>query len=147
MIDYLKKFERFVTGALILLLSVVIVLSLVELVWILTKDVLNHPVFILEVEELLELFGIFLLVLVGLELLETIKCFYVEGRIDLKVVFTVALIALGRKIIILEPERFDGLTLIGVGVIILSLVAGYFVVTTRGLEFQKSLKKTKTSEA
>lgn len=146
MIDFLKKFERIVTGILILMLSVVIVLSLVELGWILVKDVMNPPFFILEVEELLELFGIFLLVLVGLELLETIKCFYVEGRIELKVVFTVALIALGRKVITLEPENYSGLTLIGIGVIILALVAGFFVVSVNDLHFQKNLTPPKTPE-
>lgn len=147
MIDFLKKFERIVTGLLIVLLSLVIVLSLVELGWILIKDILNPPVFILEVEELLGLFGLFLLVLVGLELLETIKCFYVEGKIELKVVFTVALIALGRKIIILEPEKYGGLTLIGIGVIILALVVGYLVVSTKGLAFQRNLTAPKNPES
>ena len=139
MITFLKKFEQIVTGVLILMLSVAIVLSLIELGWIMVKDVMNPPFFILEIEELLELFGIFLLVLVGLELLETIKCFYVEGRIELKVVFTVALIALGRKVIILEFENYNGLTLIGISVIILALVAGFFIVSTKDLLFQRKL--------
>ncbi len=146
MVDLLKKFEHIVTGVLILMLSLVIVLSLVEFGWILVKDVLNPPILILEINELLELFGIFLLVLVGLELLETIKCFYVEGRIELKVVFTVALIALGRKVITLEPENYTGLTLIGIGVIILALVAGFFVVTMKEVHFQRSLTPPKTPE-
>jgi len=142
MIDCLKKFERIVIGALIVMLAVVIVLALIELVWILVQDVLKPPVFILEIKDLLEIFGFFLLVLIGLELLDTIKCYYVEGRIDLKVIFTVALIALGRKIIILEPEKYGGLTLIGMGVIIFALVAGYFVVSTKGLIFQRSREKS-----
>lgn len=147
MVALLKKFEHIVTGILILMLSMVIVLSLVEFGWILVKDVLNPPLFILEIDELLELFGVFLLVLVGLELLETIKCFYVEGRIELKVVFTVALIALGRKVITLEPENYSGLTLIGVGVIILALVAGFFAVSIQEVYFQRNLTPPKTPEA
>jgi len=141
MIDYLHKFERIVTGALIAMLAVVIVLALVELGWLLIQDMLKPPIFILEIKDLLEIFGFFLLVLIGLELLETIKCYYIEGRIELKVIFSVALIALGRKIIILEPEKYDGLMLIGIGVIILALVTGYFVVATKGLKFQTSRTK------
>ena len=137
MIDYLKKFERIVTGALLVMLSVVVVLALIDLVWLLIRDMLKPPLFILEVGDLLEIFGFFLLVLIGLELLETVKHYYVEGRIELKVIFTVALIALGRKIIILEPEKYDGLTLIGMGVVILALVAGYWVVSRRGLELSR----------
>lgn len=136
MINILKKFERFVTGVLLVLLALVIILALVELGWLLVKDVLKPPVFILEVDDLLDIFGVFLLVLIGLELVETIKQYYIDGRIELKVIFAVALTALGRKIIILEPEKFEGMTLIGLGVIIFALVAGYFVVSKKGLSYQ-----------
>jgi uncharacterized membrane protein (DUF373 family) len=146
MIDFLKKFEHIVTAMLVVLLAVVIVLALIDLVWLLIQDVLKPPLFILEIGDLLEIFGSFLLVLIGLELLGTIKGYYVEGRIELKVIFAVALIALGRKIIILEPEKYGGLTLIGIGVIIFALVAGFFVVSTRGLEFRRSRTKSKPPE-
>jgi uncharacterized membrane protein (DUF373 family) len=146
MIDYLKKFERIVTGVLIVMLAIVVVLALIELGWILIQDILKPPLFILEINDLLEIFGLFLLVLIGIELLDTIKCYYVEGRIDLKVIFTVALIAIGRKIIILEPEKYDGLTLIGIGVIIFALVTGYFIVSTKGINFQRSRTKPRPPE-
>lgn len=138
MITYLKKFERIITGVLIVLLAVVVALALIELGWMLIQDVLKPPVFILEIEDLLDIFGFFLLVLIGIELLETVKSYYIEGRVDLKVIFTVAMIALGRKIITMEPSKYSGLTLIGIGVIILALVAGYVVVSNKSLEFQRS---------
>lgn len=141
MINLLKKFERIVTALLIILLAVVIVLALIDLVWLLVQDIVKPPLFILDVEDLLDIFGFFLLVLIGLELLETIKHYYLDGRIELKVIFSVALIALGRKIIVLEPDGYSGLTLIGIASIILALVAGYFVVSDNGLEFQKSSTK------
>jgi uncharacterized membrane protein (DUF373 family) len=127
MLDHLKKFERLIVAALILMMSAVILLSALELAWILVRDVISPPVMILDIGELLELFGLFLLVLIGIELLETIKNYYQKGKIDLGVIFTVALIALSRKIIILEPEKYDPLSLVGIGVLILALVAGYWV--------------------
>jgi uncharacterized membrane protein (DUF373 family) len=130
MIQHLKLFERFIVAALILMMSAVILLSVGELAWILVKDVISPPVLILEIDELLELFGFFLLVLIGIELLETIKHYYTEGKIELTVIFTVALIALARKIIILEPDKYEPLTLIGLGIMILALVCGYWVTVT-----------------
>jgi uncharacterized membrane protein (DUF373 family) len=130
MIQHLKQFERFIIAALIFMLAVVILLSVGELAWILIQDALSPPVLILEIDELLELFGFFLLVLIGLELLETIKNYYTEGKIELTVIFTVALIALSRKIITLEPDKYDPLTLVGLGIIILALVCGYWVTVT-----------------
>jgi len=146
MISYLEKFERIVTAVLLVMLAVVVVLALIDLGWLLIKDILKPPLFILEVADLLEIFGFFLLVLIGLELLETVKCYYLEGRIELKVIFSVALIAIGRKIIILEPSKYGGMTLIGIGVIILALVAGYYVVTTKDLQYQSNRAKPKNPE-
>lgn len=136
MIQYLNKFERIITGALIVMMAVVVALAVIELGWTLIEDMLKHPLLMLEVVDLLDIFGYFLLVLIGIELLEAIKCYYAEGRIALKVIITITLIALGREIIILEPDTYGGLTLIGIGVIILALVAGYFVVTRKNIEFR-----------
>jgi uncharacterized membrane protein (DUF373 family) len=130
MIQHLKQFERIIVAALILMMAMVILLSVGELAWILVQDVISPPVLILEVDELLELFGFFLLVLIGIELLETIKNYYTEGKIELTVIFTVALIALARKIIILEPDKYDPVTLVGLGIMILALVCGYWVTVT-----------------
>lgn len=146
MIDLLKKFERLVTGVLLVMLSLVIMLALIELGWLLAQDILKPPLFILEVEDLLEIFGVFLLVLIGLELLETIKHYYLDGRIELKVIFAVALTALGRKIIILEPEKLGSSTLVGIGVIIFALVAGYFVVSNRWLTYFQNRQKPEPRE-
>lgn len=130
MIQHLKKFEHFIVGALILMMAVVILLSVGELALILVLDVISPPVLILDIDELLELFGFFLLVLIGIELLETIKNYYTEGKIELTVIFTVALIALARKIIILEPDKYDPVALVGLGIMILALVCGYWVTVT-----------------
>ena len=129
---YLKKIERWIVAALIVMMTVVILLSVIELAWILYQDVMSPPFLILEIDELLELFGFFLLVLIGIELLETIKHYYTEGKIELTVIFTVALIALSRKIIIFEPEKYEPMTLVGMGIIILALVAGYWVTVRLG---------------
>ena len=127
MIGYLKKFERVVVGALILMLALVVFLSVVELGWVLIKYITTPPRFILEIRQLLELFGLFLLVLIGIELLETIKKYYTEGRVDLDVIIAVALIALSRKIITVDPKEYDPLTLVGMAAIILALVVGYWI--------------------
>ncbi len=133
MLPIFGKFERGVIVALITLLAVVVALSTIELGWILVRVILSEPVLILEIDELLEIFGFFLLVLIGVELLETIKKYLATGEIELKVIFSVALIALGRKIIILDPKSYGGLTLVGFGIIILTLVVGYGVVTGNSL--------------
>ena len=128
MIDYLHKFERIVIATLMLMLALVILLSVIELGWVLITDIITPPVFILEIRQLLELFGLFLLVLIGIELLETMKKYYTEGKVDLDVIISVSLIAIGRKIITMDPKAYEALTLVGMAAIILALFAGYWVI-------------------
>jgi uncharacterized membrane protein (DUF373 family) len=76
-------------------------------------------------DELLELFGFFMLVLIGLELLETIRAYYVEHSVHAEIVIKVAMIAIARKIIILDVKDLPSLTLIGTAAIVIALSAAY----------------------
>lgn len=77
MLPYLDKFERIITRVLLVMMAGVVLLATVELAWLLGKDVLSPPLFLLGLGEFLELFGQFLLVLIGIELLRTMKI-YIE---------------------------------------------------------------------
>jgi uncharacterized membrane protein (DUF373 family) len=125
---YLKTFERIVIWALTIMMTLVLLLATIDLAHLIIKDVMRSPFLILEVTDLLDIFGLFLLVLIGIELLETIKTYLVEHLIRVEVVFMVALIAIARKVIILDVSGFPSLTLIGIGVILLALAIGYHLI-------------------
>ena len=59
--------------ALALMLIVVMLLSTVHLGWLIGEEILKPPRWLIPVQGLLEIFGFFLLVLIGVELLETLK--------------------------------------------------------------------------
>jgi uncharacterized membrane protein (DUF373 family) len=124
---YLEKVERLVVSSLLVMMVSVVFLSTVELGWIIIKDIITPPVFLLEVNELLDIFGMFLLVLIGVELLETVKMYLSEKTVHVEVVFTVAMIAIARKVIILDVKELSSLTLIGIGAIVLALSTGYYL--------------------
>jgi len=105
----------------------VVLLATIELAWILVKDVLTPPYFLLEVHELLELFGLFLLVLIGIELLHSVKTYIVRREIHLETVLTVAMIAVARKIIVLEPKELPEGALLGIAALVIALALGYYV--------------------
>jgi len=128
MLEYLKKFERIIVAALIVMMTIVLFLSTVELGWIIIKDVMTPPVLLLQIAELLEIFGLFLLVLIGIELLEMIKIYLEKNVIHVEVVFMVAMIAVGRKVVILDVKELPSHTLIGIAAIILALSVGYYLI-------------------
>ena len=73
MLKIIEKFERIINVVLLVMLAIVVLLATIDLGWIILKDIMTPPVLLLDVDELLELFGAFLLVMIGLELLDTVK--------------------------------------------------------------------------
>ena len=126
MLDMLKKFEKMITATLVVLMAIVVLLATIELGWIIVKDIVTPPVFLLDITELLDIFGLFLLVLIGVELLETIKAYMKDNAVHIDVVLTVAMIAIARKVIILDVKELSSMTLVGIASIILALAAAKY---------------------
>ena len=128
MMDVLKKFERVIVLVLIVMMMLVVLLATVELGWIIVKDIVTPPMFLLEIAELLEIFGFFLLVLIGVELLETLKAYLKENVVHVEIVLEVALIAIARKVIILDLEKYGSLTLMGIAALIVAVAVAFYAV-------------------
>jgi uncharacterized membrane protein (DUF373 family) len=122
---FTEHFERVVIWSLIVLLTIVIALALIDLGWIIAEDIITPPLVLLAIDELLEIFGFLLLILIGLELLETVKAYLHTSKIRVETVIEVALIAIARKIVILETE--DGLFFVGIAAVILALAVAVYL--------------------
>jgi uncharacterized membrane protein (DUF373 family) len=127
MLDILKKLERWLTLVLVAMLAIVVVLSIIELGYTIGRDIVKPPILFPGIDELLEIFGKFLLVLIGIELLETMRALASEGVVRVEVVLTTAIIAVARKIIVLEPAHSSSLSMFGVAAILVSLAVAYQV--------------------
>ena len=130
------KFERFVSYALMIMMGIVILLALLDVGWLIIMDIVTPPVLILDTHELLDLFGMFLLVLIGLELLETIYSFHEKRVIRAEIILVVALIALARKIIILDETKLSSLTFLDIGILMFALAGAYFLLKLAAERFQ-----------
>lgn len=127
MLRALEKFEDVVTYALLVMLACVVLLATYELGWLIVRDALTPPLFLLEIDEMLELFGQFLLVLIGLELVHSVKIYIEDREFHLDAVVAVALIAVARKIITLDAKALPEGTLLGIAATVLALVVGYYM--------------------
>jgi len=129
---FLKKFERVIVIALLLMMSLVVLLSAVELAVLIAEQMLTPPLILLDMSKLIKIFSFFLLVLIGLELIEAIKVYLVDEQVHVEVIFLVAITALARKVIILDVKELQPLALIGIAALILALSGGYYLLK-RGL--------------
>jgi uncharacterized membrane protein (DUF373 family) len=78
--------------------------------------------------ELFQLFGLFLNVLIALEILENITAYLKKHVIQVELVLVTSLIAVSRKIIILDLEKKDSNDLIALAVAVFSLSISYLII-------------------
>ncbi len=129
---WMSRFERVILISVQLILVFVIAVAAIEL-WVLLLTRLRaslsevDSVFGLQ-EAVQRVFAGVLLVVLGLELLETLRTYASEHHVRLETILTVAVIAMGRHIIQIDVDHHDGAWLIGVGALFLSLTGGYFLV-------------------
>ena len=126
---FLSKFENVIVIALLGMMVVVVSLAIIELAVIIFKQMISPPLYILlDLNDMLKIFGFFFMILIGLEIIETIKVYLSNEIIPVEIIFLVAIIAVTRKVIILDFKNLNPLMLIGMAAIILSLSLGYYAV-------------------
>ncbi|MBE9044348.1 phosphate-starvation-inducible PsiE family protein [Pleurocapsales cyanobacterium LEGE 10410] len=130
--NYLKLIhllENFVAKILSLTLSIVILIALGDLVYFLIQDAINDPKGFYN-KSLIELFGSFLNILIALELLENITVYLKKHVVQLELVIVTSLIAVARKIIIFDLEKYSDTDLMALGIAIVCLAASYWLIKT-----------------
>jgi uncharacterized membrane protein (DUF373 family) len=124
----LEKFQRYIVLTLLIFMSLAVLVSTIEVGVILWQQLLIPPVMLLNVTELLEVFGIILMVVIGLELLETIKAYLNHRTVHVEVVLLAALVAVVRKVIILDYNDFNADMFFAVAALVLALSGSFFIV-------------------
>ena len=129
-ISLVHTLKRWMSLFVLIVMVIIVAASIVELVIILYLEIFNPTggVLFLEIDELFRIFGFVFIVLIGFELMETVEMYFKENVIHAEVVLLVAVIAVSRKVILLDLEKYDPLAIIGLGIIILALGGCYFLI-------------------
>ena len=121
-------FENAVAKVLSIALQALIFIIVVDLIFFLITDVGNDRADYFKTTRLIELFGLFLNVLIALELLENITGYLKKHVVQVELVVITALIAIARKIIIFDLSKYSSNELIGLGVAIIALSTSYWLI-------------------
>ncbi len=124
----IHSIENIVSKLLSIALIIVIIVSLFDLVLILIKDLFTtHPIGFFN-KTLIEIFGLFLNVLIALELLENITAYLKKHIVQVELVVVTAIIAIARKIIIFNPKEYEKIDLIALGFACVALSLSYWLI-------------------
>jgi uncharacterized membrane protein (DUF373 family) len=127
----IKDIERVIAKLLSIGMILVIFIAIAQLSYALIEKLLitvdrpNNDSFN---NTLFELFGLFLNVLIALEILENITAYLRKHVIQVELAIVIALIAVSRKIIILDTAKKGSDDLIALALAVLALSIGYFIV-------------------
>jgi uncharacterized membrane protein (DUF373 family) len=121
----LDRFEVVIMTILAVMMALAILAATLNLAWAFVIGLAQTPFDALTVAELLDIFGVFMIVLIGLELLETVKMDPTEQRVRVETVLLVAMIAVARKVILLDFKELSAPTLLAIAALIVALTGGY----------------------
>ena len=125
-----KTVKRWMSLVVLFLMVIIVLSSVIELSIVLFQEIFNtaDDVLFLEIDELFKLFSFVFIILIGFELMETVEMYFKKNIVHAEVVLLVGVIAVSRKVILLDLEKYDPVSIIGLGVIILSLGGCYFLI-------------------
>ena len=125
---FIHIIENFVSKVLSLALIIIILISLFELVLILLKDLFTKEPVGFFGQTLIEIFGLFLNILIALELLENITAYLKKHIVQVELVVVTALISVARKIIIFDQIKYQKSDLLALATASLVLSISYWLI-------------------
>lgn len=124
---FIENIEVIVSKLLSVLMVVVILAAIADLGVFLIKELFSAPYGKFN-STLFKIFGLFLNILIALEILENITAYLQKHVFQVELVIVTSLIAVARKIIILDLEKVSGIDIIGLGIAILALSISYLII-------------------
>ena len=126
-LHFTESVEVLISKVLSLAMILVIIVSVCDLLIFVAKELVNDHQILLK-DTLFVIFGLFLNVLIALEILENIIAYLKKHVIQVELVIVTSLIAVSRKIIILDLEKKTAADLIGLATAIFALSISYLIV-------------------
>ena len=124
----IKRVDGIVARVLSILMVVVIAVAIIDLSFFLVKELQEQPLGGLNKTAVISAFGLFLNVLIALEILENITAYLRKHVVQVELVIVTSLIAVARKIIIFDFTKQTGVDLLGLGTAVLALSISYWIV-------------------
>ncbi len=131
LIDRLNWVIRQAIRVLAVLMVAVILWSVADVVLVLYEKLAEPPVMLLELDDVFVVFAAFLAVLIAIEIFVNITLYLRDDVIHVKLVIATALMAIARKVIVLDLSTLEPSYLYGIGVIVLALGVTYWMVSAK----------------
>ena len=128
LVERLRWVIRLAVRALAVLMTLVILWGVVDVTWVLYKELTQPPYGMLTISDILATFGAFMAVLIAIEIFVNITIYLREDVIHVKIVMATALMAIARKVIILDFSKITPDYIWATASVVVAMAVGYWLV-------------------
>ncbi len=122
---------RIAVKILAVLMVAVIVWGIGDVIFVLYQRLMEPPLMLLSINDILATFGAFLAVLIAIEIFMNISMYLTKNVIPVRLVIATALMAIARKVIIFDFEQISPPYIYGSAAVILALGVTYWLITKK----------------
>ncbi len=130
MMKVLRQGIRLAVRALAIFMTLLILVGTIDVGWTLYEKMIQaRPLFILSISDILATFGAFMVVLIAIEIFINITMYLRDDIIHVKIVMATAIMAIARKIIILDFKQTEPGFVWATAAVILAASVGYWLLS------------------
>lgn len=131
LIHWLHVIIRFCVRILAVFMTLVIMWSVADVAWVIYQRVIASPIGLLNVNDILASFGAFMVTLIAIEIFLNIVLYLRDDVLHVKLVLATALMAIARKVIVLDYKTLEPEYIWATAAVILALSIGYWLVAKK----------------
>ncbi len=128
LIHNLQSVIRRCVKVMAVLMTFVICMGVIDIAWFIYQKLVTAPILILTMTDMLATFGAFMAALIAIEIFVNITIYLRDEVIHVKIVVATALMAVSRKVIILDLKTVTDMQILGLAALVIALSVGYWLV-------------------
>lgn len=131
LINKLQYVIRFSVRILAVIMTLVIIWGVIDVGWVIYERLIVPPFFLLTISDILATFGAFIAVMIAIEIFENITVYLREDVIHVEIVMATALMAIARKVIVLDYRELSPDYVYATAAVTLAMSVGYWLIVRK----------------
>lgn len=127
-IRFLHRLIRLSVKILALLMVLVILWGIGDVIYVLYTRLIKPPFLLLQIQDILDTFGAFMAVLIAIEIFINIRLYLESNILPIRLVIATALMAIARKVIIMDYTQLNYQYIYGTGAVVFALGIAYYLI-------------------
>ena len=124
----LHQIIRVCVKVLAILMTLVIIWGVADVFYVFYTRLFTPPVMLLNVSDIFAIFAAFMVVLIAVEIFINIRMYLGSNTLPIKLVIATALMAIARKVIVLDLAATESIYVFGIAAVVVALALAYWLV-------------------